>query len=114
MNGDNATETLLSELLARPDVEEDVGDMAGERSFRVAGREFLHVHGRSVLHIHLTREEKAAALAAGEAHQHPYAPRSGMVELRLAADDQLPAARRLATLALARTAPQAERWPASA
>jgi hypothetical protein len=114
MNPATAAETLLSELLAHPGVEEDVGDMVGERSFRVAGREFLHVHGRSVLHVHLSREEKAAALAAGEAHQHPYAPRSGMVELRLNSDDQLPAARRLAALALARTAAQAQRWPAPA
>ena len=107
------TEVLLEELLARPDVAETEGDMVGERSFQVQGREFLHLHGSSTLHIHLSREEKAAAIAAGEAREHPYAPRSGMVELRLTADDQLPAARRLVDLALARVAALAQRWPAA-
>ena len=107
-------EVLIQELLARPDVAEAPGDMMGERSFQVQGREFLHLHGSSTLHIHLSREEKAAAIAAGEAREHPYAPRSGMVELRLAAEEQLPAARRLVDLALARVAGLSERWPATA
>jgi hypothetical protein len=110
----NATQVLLEELLAQPEVEEAEGDMAGERSFRVHGREFLHVHGASLLHIGLTREQKAAAIAAGEARAHPHAPNSGAVELRLRSLDQLPAARRLATLALERTAAMARRFPARA
>jgi hypothetical protein len=101
--------TLLAELLAQPDVELGQGDMAGERSVRVKGREFLHVHGRSLLHIHLTRAEKEAALASGEAEPHPYAPRSGMVELNLISEDQLPAARRLARQAMVRVAALADR-----
>jgi hypothetical protein len=103
---------LLEELLANPDVEETVGDMVGERSFRVGGREFLHVHGRAVLHIALTREQKAAALAAGEARTHPYSPNSGAVELHLRSADQLPAARRLVQLAFDRAAVTARRYAA--
>jgi hypothetical protein len=110
----NATDTLLAELLDRPGVAEAVGDMVGERSIRVRGREFLHVHGTSLLHIHLTREQKAAAIAAGPARAHPFAPRSGLVELHLVSEAQLPAARRLALLALERAAAHVERWPASA
>jgi hypothetical protein len=106
------TNVLLRELLALPDVEEAVGDMVGERSFRVHGREFLHVHGTSLLHIGLTREQKAAALAAGEARPHPYAPNGGAVELHLKSDDQLTVARRLARLALERAAAMAKRFPA--
>ena len=113
-NATNATQVLLDEVLAVPGVEEAEGDMAGERSFRVGGREFLHVHGSSLLHIGLTREQKAAAIAAGEARAHPYAPNSGAVELRLRSLDQLPAARRLAALALERTAAMAKRFPARA
>src|SRR6266542_4627990 len=108
----NTTDVLLRELLALPDVEEAVGDMVGERSFRVHGREFLHVHGTSLLHIGLTREQKAAAIAAGEARPHPYAPNSGAVELHLRTEDQLPVARRLAHLALERAAAMAKRFPA--
>jgi hypothetical protein len=108
------TQVLLEELLARPEVVEAEGDMAGERSFRVHGREFLHVHGAALLHIGLTREQKAAAIAAGEARPHPYTPNSGAVEFRLRNHDQLPAARRLAALALERTAALAERFPARA
>jgi hypothetical protein len=107
-------DVLLEELLAHPGVGEAVGDMVGERSFRVNGREFLHVHGTSLLHIGLTREQKAAAIANGEARPHPYAPRSGAVELHLTSPDQLPAARRLAALALERTAALATRFPAPA
>ncbi|HEU5318619.1 MAG TPA: luciferase family protein [Chloroflexota bacterium] len=107
----NPADVLLGELLAREEVEEAVGDMVGERSFRVGGREFLHVHGRAVLHIALTREQKAAALAAGEARVHPYSPRSGAVELHLRSEDQLPAARRLVQLALERAAATARRYP---
>ena len=110
----NAIDVLLAELLALPGVEEALGDMAGERSFRVNGREFLHVHGDALLHIGLTREQKAAAIAAGEARIHPYSPNSGAVELRLRSPAQLPAARRLAALALERTAAMATRFPARA
>jgi hypothetical protein len=104
-------ETLLQELLATPGVEETEGDMMGERSFRVGGREFMHLHGSSLLHIGLTREQKAAALAAGEARPHPYAPNSGAVELHLRTESQLPTARHLATLARERAATQAARFP---
>jgi hypothetical protein len=110
----NATDVLLEELLALPDVEEAEGDMAGERSFQVNGREFLHVHGAALLHIGLTREQKAAAVAAGEARPHPYAPNSGAVELYLQSEGQLPAARRLAALAHERAAAMAKRFPARA
>jgi len=72
-----------------PDVQETEGDMFGERSFRVGGREFLHVHGSSTLHILLPTEVKAEAMARGQANQHPYAPRSGMVEFHLLREDQL-------------------------
>ena len=106
-------DVLIHELLARPNVAEAAGDMMGERSFRVKGQEFLHLHGRSTLHLHLSQEEKAAAIDAGEARQHPFAPRSGMVELRLIAEDQLPAVRRLVDLALARVAHLAERRAAA-
>ena len=108
--GHSQADALLEELLSNPDVEEAVGDMVGERSFRVGGREFLHVHGRSVLHIALTREQKAAALAAGEAHAHPYSPMSGAVELYLRSEDQLPVARRLVKLAFERAAATARRY----
>lgn len=110
----DATDKLLAELLARSGVEEGVGDMVGERSVRVNGREFLHVHGTSLLHIHLTREQKAAAIAGGAARQHPFAPRSGLVELHLVSEAHLPDARRLALLALERAAAHVERWPRSA
>src|SRR5262245_50957866 len=109
--GVRPTDVLLEELLARPEVEEAKGDMVGERSFRFGGREFLHVHGSSLLHIGLTREQKAAAMAAGDARVHPYAPNSSAVELHLRSDDQLPAARRLAHLALERAAALAKRLP---
>jgi hypothetical protein len=105
-----AIDDLLQALLALPGVEETEGDMAGERSLRVHGREFLHVHGAALLHIGLTREQKAAAVASGEARPHPYAPRSGAVELHLTSPAQLPAARRLAALALERCAALAARF----
>ena len=110
----NAAEVLTEELLALPDVAEVEGDMVGERSFRVGGREFLHVHGTALLHIGLRREQKAAAIAAGEAHAHPYAPNSGAVELELRSPSQLPAARLLAALARERAAALARRFPAPA
>jgi hypothetical protein len=109
----SATDDLLDELRALPGVAEAPGDMAGERSFRVRGREFLHVHGTSLLHIGLTREQKAAAVARGDARPHPYAPRSGAVELRLTGPEGLPAARRLAALAFERAAALAARFPPS-
>ena len=105
-------ETLVQELLALPDVEEAEGDMMGERSFRIGGREFMHLHGTSLLHIGLTREQKAAATTAGEARPHPYAPNSGAVELHLRTADQLPTARRLITLARERVSALAARFPA--
>src|SRR5687768_12112746 len=108
------TESLIQELLARPGVEETEGDMMGERSFRVGGREFMHLHGASLLHIGLTREQKAAAIEAGEARAHPYAPNSGAIELSLRSADQLPTARRLTTLALERASALAVRFPARA
>jgi hypothetical protein len=114
MSAADATRVLVEELLALPDVAETEGDMAGERSFRVNGREFLHVHGTGLLHIGLTREQKAAAIAAGEARVHPYAPKSGAVELHLASPQQLPAARRLSALAYERAAAVAKRFPAPA
>ena len=107
-------ETLLQELLATPGVEETEGDMMGERSFRIGGREFMHLHGSSLLHIGLTREQKAASIAAGEARPHPYAPNSGAVELHLRSADQLPTARHLATLALERVSALAARFPTRA
>jgi hypothetical protein len=107
------TQSLIQELLAFPGVEETEGDMMGERSFRIGGREFMHLHGASLLHIGLTREQKAAALAAGEARPHPYAPNSGAVELHLRTPDQLPTARRLTALALERASALASRFPSS-
>ncbi len=92
-------ERFLKGIMALPGVAEGEGDMFGERSFQVGGREFLHVHGSSTLHILLGKEAKAKALAEGRAHQHPYAPRTGMVELRLKSEAQLEDA-----LALARAA----------
>jgi hypothetical protein len=59
-----------------PNVQETEGDMFGERSFRVSGKEFLHVHGSSTLHLLLPREVKAEAIARGQAREHPYAPQS--------------------------------------
>ena len=105
------TETLIQDLLSLPGVEETEGDMMGERSFRIGGREFMHLHGTSLLHIGLTREQKDAALAAGEARPHPYAPNSGAVELHLRTPDQLPIARRLTTQALERVSALATRFP---
>ncbi len=95
----NVMEAFLGEVLKFPGVQEVEGDMFGERSLQVGGREFLHVHGRSTLHILLPKEVKADALAKGHAHQHPYAPRSGMVEAYLRSEEQLHNA-----LTLARTA----------
>ena len=114
MSAVDATRVLVEELMALPDVAEAEGDMAGERSFRVDGREFLHVHGAGLLHIGLTRQQKAEAIAAGEARAHPYAPKSGAVELYLSSPDQLPAARRLTALAYERAAAVAKRFPAPA
>lgn len=88
-------EAFVEELLHLPDVYETKGDLAGERSFRVGRREFLHLHGR-VLHIILPREEKDAALAAGAAEPHPFAPRSGYVQFRLRDEPSLAEALRLA------------------
>ena len=114
MSAVNATQVLTEELLALPDVVEVEGDMVGERSFRVNGREFLHVHGAALLHIGLTREQKATAIANGEARPNPYAPRSGAVEVHLTSPDQLPRAGGSAALALERTAALATRFPAPA
>jgi hypothetical protein len=80
---------FVQEITRFPDVQETEGDRFGERSFRVGGREFLHVHGGSTVHILLPPEVKAEAMARGQAHQHPYAPRSGMVEFHLRREDQL-------------------------
>jgi len=87
---------FVQEIARFPDTQETVGDRFGERSFRVGGREFLHIHGNSTLHILLSREVKAEAIAYGQAHQHPWAPRSGMVELHLRKEDQLAGALGLA------------------
>jgi hypothetical protein len=80
---------FVQEITRFPDVHETEGDRFGERSFRVGGREFLHVHGSSTIHILLPRKAKTEAMAQGQAHQHPYAPRSGMVEFHLQREDQL-------------------------
>jgi hypothetical protein len=87
---------FVQEIARLPDIQETEGDRFGERSFRVGGREFLHIHGNSTLHILLAKEVKAEAIASGQAHQHPYAPRSGMVELHLREEDQLAGALGLA------------------
>lgn len=87
---------FVQEITRCPDVLETEGDMFGERSFRVGGREFLHIHGNSTLHILLSREVKAEAIARGQARQHPYSPRSGMVECHLRREDQVPGALGLA------------------
>jgi hypothetical protein len=87
---------FVQEITRLPDVQETEGERFGERSFRVGGREFLHLHGSSTVHILLPPEVKAEAMAQGQAHQHPYAPRSGMVELYLRKEDQLPRALGLA------------------
>ncbi len=80
---------FVQEIKRFPDVQETEGDRFGERSFRVGGREFLHVHGSSTLHILLPTKVKAEIIARGQAHQHPYAPRTGMVEFQLRREDQL-------------------------
>ncbi len=80
---------FVQEITRFPDVQETEGDRFGERSFRVGGREFLHAHGSSTLHILLPMKGKAEVIAGGQAHQHPYAPRSGMVEVHLRREDQL-------------------------
>lgn len=97
-SGDGRVEAFAEAIQRLPDVTETEGDLAGERSFRVGRREFLHVHGR-ILHIILPRGEKEEALASGRAEEHPFAPRSGYVQVRLRADDDVDGA-----LALARVA----------
>jgi Family of unknown function (DUF5519) len=87
---------FVLEIASFPDARETKGDMFGERSFRVGGREFLHIHGNSTLHILLSREAKAEAITCGQAHQHPYSARSGMVESHLHDSDQLAGALGLA------------------
>lgn len=87
---------FVQEISEFPDTKETEGDRFAERSFRVGGREFLHIHGSSTLHILLSTGVKAEAMASGQAQQHPFAPRSGMVELRLCKEDQLAGALRLA------------------
>jgi Luciferase len=94
--GKDVTDIFIEKIMWFPGVQETRGEMFGERSFRIDGREFLHVHGRSTLHLLLSMEAKSEAIARGLAHQHPYAPRSGMVELRLRREDQLGAALGLA------------------
>ena len=94
--GKDVTDLFVEQIMWFPGVQETRGEMFGERSFRIEGREFLHVHGRSTLHVLLSMEAKSEAMARGLVHQHPYAPRSGMVELRLRSDDQLGAALGLA------------------
>jgi len=94
--GKDVTDIFIEQIMWFPGVQETRGEMFGERSFRIDGREFLHVHGRSTLHLLLSMEAKSEAIARGLAHQHPYAPRSGMVELRLRREDQLGAALGLA------------------
>ena len=81
---------FVREIIRFPDIQETEGELYGERSFRVGGKEFLHIHGSATLHMLLSRGIKAEALAHGWAHQHPYAPRSGLVELRLRKEDELP------------------------
>ncbi len=71
-----------------PGVQETEGDMFGERSFRIAGREFLHLHG-SAVHMVLPRDVKAKAMAEGRATEHPYAPGGGRVALYLRSGGQL-------------------------
>jgi hypothetical protein len=102
---------FLQEIKSLPGVVEAQGDMFGERSFQVGAREFMHIHGSSTLHILLPKDAKARALEQGRAHQHPFAPRSGMVELRLRSDGELGDALELARVAydfLARNAKLAE------
>jgi hypothetical protein len=92
----DVADLFVQEITRFPDVQETRGDMFGERSFRVGGREFLHIHEPSIVHMLLSKEAKAEAIARGLAHQHPYAPRSGMVELRLQKEDEPAAALELA------------------
>jgi hypothetical protein len=70
--GKDLTDLFIEQIMWFPGVQETQGEMFGERSFRIEG------------------------MARGLAHQHPYAPRSGMVELRLRKEDQLGAALGLA------------------
>ncbi len=85
----NVMDVFVQAITKFHDVQETEGDMHGERSFKVGSQEFLHIHGNAKLHILLSREVKAEAIAGGQAHQHPYSPRSGMVELHLRNEDQL-------------------------
>lgn len=98
MKGDaaRAVDRFVAEILGFPGVEEAEGDMYGERSFRVGGREFLHLHG-SVVHMLLPREVKARAMAEGRISEHPYAPGGSRAALYLR-----PGARLEDALALAR------------
>lgn len=73
---------FVAGIMVFPDVQETEGDMFGERSFRVEGREFLHLHG-SAVHMLLPREVKAKAIAEGRATDHPYARGAGRVALYL-------------------------------
>ena len=94
--GKDLTDLFIEQIMWFPGVQETQGEMFGERSFRIEGREFLHIHGRSTVHVLVSMEAKSEGMARGLAHQHPYAPRSGMVELRLRKEDQLRAALGLA------------------
>ncbi len=95
---------FVEQLMKWPGVQEVTGDNLGERSLRVGGREFLHIHGDSTLHIQLTKEVKAEVLAKGQAEQHPYAPRGGMVAYYLRCDAQLAEALQLSKIALGHAA----------
>lgn len=93
-----ATDQFLREMLSLPEVQIVEGDMSSERSLTVGGREFLHIHGNTTLHLLLPKDVKAEAIADGQAQQHPYAPKSGMIALYLKSGNQLPAALRLAKI----------------
>ena len=79
-----------------PGVGETQGEILCEGSFRIEDSELLHIHGGSTVHLLFGIAAKSEAFARGLAHQHPFAPRSGTVELRLRNEDQLGAALGLA------------------
>ncbi|HVH15943.1 MAG TPA: luciferase family protein [Candidatus Angelobacter sp.] len=91
-------EDLISWILTLPSVTQAPHRFGGTE-YKVQGLEFMHHHGPSFLDIRLSRNDQAAALKAGRAIPHRFAPQAGWVGFRIEEPDDLESAKKLIQLA---------------
>lgn len=72
-------EKLRQHILELPGVTERQNAGIHEDAFFVGKTMFMHIHGRGHCDIRLSHEAQQAALAAGKARQHRWAPQAGYI-----------------------------------